>query len=122
MNPCATRIYKTLKLKTSKIGLLLVWASRTGALDCRRAVIDRPVIDLLLLRANAGVFNPLLGHSSASALDRKCPALDGSHRLQLLLDPLLDFPNSCPLSPKISKCSLFLPRSIKQRKHKKKVK
>ena len=122
MNPCATRIYKTLKLKTSKIGLWLVWASHTDALDHHRVAIDHPMIDLLLLRVNAGAFDPLLGRSSADALDRRSPALDRSHRLQLLLDPLLAFPNSCPLSPKLPECSLFFQRPIKQRKHKKKVK
>ena len=83
------------------MGLWLDWASRTGALDRRRATIDRPVIDLLLLHVNAGVFNPCLGRLSASVLDRKSPTLDRSHRLHLLLDPLLAFPNSCPLSPKL---------------------
>jgi hypothetical protein len=71
LNPCATRNYKTLKLKTSKIGLQLIWASRIGALDRTRVAIDRTVIDPVLLRAVAGAFDPLLGRSSAGALDRK---------------------------------------------------
>ena len=36
--------------------------------------------------------------------------------LQLLLDHLLAFPNSCPLSPKLPKYYLFFQRPIKQRK------
>ena len=86
-------IHKTLKPKISKIGLRQDWASRTGALDRRRAAIDRSVIDLLLLRTNAGAFDPHLGRSSAGALDRKSSALNRSHRLHLLLDHLLAFPN-----------------------------
>ena len=66
----------------------LVWASRTGALDGSRAAIDRPVIDLLLLCTNACAFDPHLGRSSVGALDRKSLALNRSHRLQLLVDPL----------------------------------
>ena len=63
-----------------------------------------------------------LGRSSAGALDCKYPALDRPHRLQLFLNLLLAFPNSCPLSPKLPECPLFFQRPIKQRKHKKKVK
>ena len=60
--------------------------------------------------------------ASTGALDRKSPVLDRSHRLHLLLDPLLTFPNSCPLSPRLPECSLFFQMPIKQRKHKNKVK
>ena len=83
LNPCATRIHQTLKPKISKIGLRLDRASRTSALDHRSCALDCTTIDLLLLRANAGVFDPCLGHSSAGALDRRVPALDHSHKLQL---------------------------------------
>jgi hypothetical protein len=108
LNPCCTRIHKTLKPKISKIRLRLEWASRRGALDCT-------MIDLLLLHTNIGVFDPCLRRLSAGALDR-------SHRLQLLLPQLLAFPNSCPLIPRLPECFLFFQRHIKQRKHKKKVK
>ena len=80
LNPCAIRIHKTLKPRISKIGLRLDWASRTGVLDRNRATIDHPMIDLLLVRTNAGAFDPCLGRSSAGALDCRSPVLDCSLR------------------------------------------
>ena len=61
LNPCATRIYQTLKQKISKIGLRLDCASRTGALDHSWAAINRLAIDLLLVCVNAGMLDPCLG-------------------------------------------------------------
>jgi hypothetical protein len=122
LNPCATRNYKTLKLKTSKIGLRLICASRIGVIVRTRAAIDLTVIDPVLLRAVAGAFDPLLGRSSAGALDRRSPALDRTYRLQLLLEPLLAFPNSCPLSPKLPECFLFFQKAYKTEKTQKESK
>jgi hypothetical protein len=93
----------------------VIWASRVGAIVRTRAAIDRTVIDPVLLRAVAGAFDPLLGRSSAGALDR-------THRLQLLLDPLLAFPNSCPLSPKLPECFLFFQKAYKTEKTQKESK
>jgi hypothetical protein len=72
---------KTLKLKLSKIGLRLTWASRTGVLDCRPYAFDHTAIDLLLMRVNVGAFDPCLGRWCTGALDCKSPVLDRSHSL-----------------------------------------
>jgi hypothetical protein len=87
------------------------------------------VIDPVLLRTVASAFDPLLGRSSTGALDRRSPALDRrslaldrTHKLQLLLDPLLAFPNSCPLSPKLPECFLFFQKAYKTEKTQKESK
>ena len=122
MNPCATRNYKTLKIKNfqNRAAADLGFTRR-----CVRSpsVCDRSHCD----RSPSFMHERRYVRSSSWALERWCARSQVSCARSPSQTPFpliffLAFPNSCPLSPRLPECSLFFQKAYKTEKTQKESK